>query len=82
MKRFFLFFVLLWIFVSCGKSDNQQDNRLYDNWKYIGYRDKALKFHSPSSYVADCKSCYTVHFKNDDFFDIQICSNKGGGNTK
>ena len=43
MKRFFLFFVLLWIFVSCGKSDNQQDNRLYDNWKYIGYRDKALK---------------------------------------
>ena len=33
MKRFFLFFVLLWIFVSCGKSDNQQDNRLYDNWK-------------------------------------------------
>ena len=79
MKRFFLFFVLLWIFVSCGKSDNQQDNRFYDNWKYIGYRDKALKFHSPSSYVADCKSCYTVHFKNDDFFDIQICSNKGGG---
>ena len=36
MKRFFLFFVLLWIFVSCGKSDNQQDNRLYDNWKYTG----------------------------------------------